>query len=99
MKPDFTLPPLDSSRPPLVCTVTKKYKYVSFVFRERHGGAIDKVFTIHEVDARRILEALAAAIDSPPTENFELVAYGRTAEGISAGGPPEREQLAEFKAG
>lgn len=93
---NLTLPPTDTRGNPLRCTITKRHQHISFVFTDPTNASETTVFTIHQVDAKRIKEALAEAVESPATENFELCEYGRTGEGICRGGPPGRDQLTEF---
>jgi hypothetical protein len=89
----MTLPPIQAA-PRMFCAVTKSYKYISLVF---HSGAGTEptAFTIHQADARPLLDAIGAAIEQSP-EGFEVRVIGRSVEGFAAGGPPCRDQLSEF---
>lgn len=89
----MTLPPIQPL-PRMFCAVTKSYKYISLVFHAGPGSE-PTAFTIHQADARPLLQAIAAAIDMPP-EGFETRVMGGSVAGFAAGGPPRRDQLTEF---
>jgi hypothetical protein len=74
--------------------VTKSYKYITLVFYDSEGTQA-AAYTIHEVDARRLRDALATAL-AAPSDSFEIKVQGSLAEGVYRGGPPKREDLAEF---
>lgn len=90
----ITMPAMEAN-PPLHCTVTKSYKYISLVF---HAGSGDPVatFTIHQADIARLSAAIAEAV-AAPTDSFDIRVYGRTTEGVARGGPPEQSDLVEFQ--
>jgi hypothetical protein len=89
------LPPLQDGDS--ICYVTKCYRYVSLVPKDRATGIQrnDLVLTLHQAEARRLGEALLAAAGAPVSEDFATVVIGGT-EGLFAGGPPRRDQLVEF---
>ena len=91
---DLTLPPAEQG-PGYLCFVTKKYKYVSLSFRRRDGTGAVESYTIHQVDARRLLETLERAVAEEAEDSFALRLFGG-AEGFAKGGPPERADLLEF---
>ena len=76
--------------------VYKTYKYITMVFRDRTSEGHSEAFSIHQADARRLLEALRSAIETPANETFNTCVHGR-AEGISRGGPPPKDSLVEMK--
>jgi len=90
----ISLPPASHSSGPLGCAVTKSYKYVTLVF---YGDEETPVvaYTIHEVDARRLRDALVTAL-AASSDSFEIKVQGSFADGVYRGGPPKREDLAEF---
>ena len=95
LKP-LTLPEAQSQADYL-CVVVKRYKYISIAVTPRTGtqDATLPVFTLHQVEAKKLAHALLDAAAAPPDLTFRDHILGGV-EGIYLGGPPRREQLAEF---
>src|SRR5687767_4486214 len=91
---DVELPPLDPAVD-LLGLIYKRGKYVTLAFKPRTGDAPLQTFTIHQVDARRFVEALSEAVHSEPDLTFTTRFCGGS-EGFRHGGPPEKAQLIEY---
>jgi hypothetical protein len=92
--PEVVLPPLEGDAD-LLCSVYKRYQYVTFAFTRRDGRGTTQAFTVHQVEARKLLEALDTAVRSPVDTSFQTHWFGGV-EGVYSGGPPEKSQLTEF---
>jgi hypothetical protein len=88
------LPPLEGDAD-LLCSVYKRYKYVTLAFTRRDGRGATQAFTVHQVEARKLLAALDTAVQGPVDTSFQTHRFGGV-EGVYLGGPPEKAQLTEF---
>jgi hypothetical protein len=90
------LPPLDKDAT-CICIVAKKYKYISLVPVDPVTGEQrnDLVLTLHQVEAKKLGQALIDAASRPALRDFTLNEVG-SVEGLYVGGPPEKNMLSEF---
>ncbi len=80
--------------------MVKRYKYISLVLLgqipEEGAPAIASAFYLHQIEAKKLGRALIEAAEAAPEGDFvDRVWVG--VEGIGIGGPPRRDQLAEFE--
>src|SRR5688572_29267480 len=84
------LPPL-SVGSDLLCGVYKRQKWVTLALRRRENRDVLSAFTLHQVEAKILAEALLAAVAYSESD-FDTV-FISLVEGISAGGPPEKSEV------
>jgi hypothetical protein len=84
------LPPL-SVGSDLLCGVYKRQKWVTLALRRRTDENVLNAYTHHQVEARKLAEALLQAADYAESD-VETV-FISLVEGVSAGGPPDRSQV------
>jgi hypothetical protein len=91
---DIQLPP-PATRADLRCFLFKRYKYVTLAFTSGEAGGEVTAFTLHQVEARKLVEMLDQAMREPIDMSFDVRNCGGV-EGVYPGGPPDRARLMEF---